>query len=349
MHFTAAEIARELQGEVQGDGSTVLTGFAPADRARLGDLTFAENETFFQRAEASAASAILVSGEFTSQRKALIRVNNARLAFAQVLPLFFPEPTFSPGIDATAIVASTAWVDPTAYLGPYCVVGEHARIGARAVLQGGSQVGLNSQLGEDVVIFPNVTIYPRTQIGNRVRIHSGSVIGADGFGYVLDQGRHRKVPQAGNVIIGDDVEIGANVTVDRGTLGSTVIGRGTKIDNLVQLGHNVVIGEHSLLVAQVGVAGSSKLGNYVTLGGQVGIAGHLKIGNHAMVAAQAGVMHDIKDGERQLGSPSVEDRQAKRQIIALRQLPDLMRRVRELEKELQELKAARGTGKAGTA
>jgi UDP-3-O-[3-hydroxymyristoyl] glucosamine N-acyltransferase len=346
MHFTAAEIARELQGEVRGDGSTVLTGFAPADRARLGDLTFAENETFFLRAEASAASAILVAGEFTSQRKALIRVENARVAFARVLPLFFPEPSFAPGIHATAIVAASARVDPSAYLGPYCVVGDQVRIGARTVLQGGNHVGASSQLGEDVVIFPTVTIYPRTQIGNRVRIHSGSVIGSDGFGYVLDQGRHRKVPQVGNVIIGEDVEIGANVMVDRGTLGSTVIGKGTKIDNLVQIGHNVVIGEHSLLVAQVGIAGSSKLGNYVTLGGQVGITGHLKIGNHAIVAAQSGVMHDIKDGEKHLGSPSVEDRQAKRQIIAMRQLPDLLHRVRGLEKELQELKAAKGTQKS---
>jgi UDP-3-O-[3-hydroxymyristoyl] glucosamine N-acyltransferase len=346
MHFTAAEIAKELQGEVRGDGSTVLTGFAPADRARMGDLTFAENETFFQRAEASAASAILVAGEFTSQRKALIRVTDARLAFARVLPLFFPEPSFEPGIHATAIVAASARIDATAHLGPYCVVGEHVRIGARSVLQGCNHVGPNCVFGDDVVIFPNVTIYARTQIANRVRIHSGAVIGADGFGYVLDQGKHRKVPQAGNVMIGEDVEIGANVTVDRGTLGSTVIGKGTKVDNLVQIGHNVIIGEHSLLVAQVGIAGSSKLGNYVTLGGQAGIAGHLKIGNHAMVAAQAGVMTDIKDGERHLGSPSTDDRLAKRQIISLRQLPDLLHRVRELEKELQELKAAKGTNKA---
>jgi UDP-3-O-[3-hydroxymyristoyl] glucosamine N-acyltransferase len=345
MHFTAAEIARELQGEVRGDGSTVITGFAPADRARLGDLTFAENETFFQRAEASAASAILVAGEFTSPRKALIRVTNARVAFARVLPLFYPEPAFAPGIHATAIIEVSARVDPAAHIGPYCVVGENTRIGARAVLQAGSCVGADSQLGEDAIIFPNVTIYPRTQIGNRVRIHSGTVIGSDGFGYVMDQGTHRKVPQAGNVIIGEDVEIGANVTVDRGTLGSTVIGKGTKIDNLVQIGHNVVIGEYSLLVAQVGIAGSSKLGNYVTLGGQVGIAGHLKIGNHAAVAAQAGVMRDIKDGERLLGSPAMEDRQAKRQIISLQQLPDLLRRVRDLEKELQALKAPRGPGK----
>jgi UDP-3-O-[3-hydroxymyristoyl] glucosamine N-acyltransferase len=337
MPFSAADIARELQGEVRGDGSTVLTGFAPADRARPGDLTFAENETFFQRADASAASAILVSGEFVSQRKALIRVANARVAFAQVLPLFFPEPTFSPGIHASAVIAPTAVVDPTAHIGPFCNVGEQTRIGARAVLQGGNHVGPNCQIGDDSIIHPNVTIYLRSQIGNRVRIHSGTVIGSDGFGYVLDHGIHCKIPQVGSVQIADDVEIGANVTVDRGTLGATIIGKGTKIDNLVQIAHNVVIGEHSLLVAQVGIAGSSKLGNYVVLGGQVGIAGHLKIGNQVSVAAQSGVMRDIKDGERAFGYPAMEDRQMKRQIIALQQLPELLRKVRDLEKKLKNL------------
>ena len=186
-------------------------------------------------------------------------------------------------------------------------------------------------VAEDTNLFPNVTIYARTIIGARVRIHAGTVIGSDGFGYVLDAGSHRKVPQIGNVIIGDDVEIGANVTVDRGALGSTIIGRGTKIDNLVQVAHNVVIGEHSLLVSQVGIAGSSKLGNYVTLGGQVGIAGHLKLGNNVMVGAQSGVMADVPDGQHLLGSPAVADRQAKRQYIAIQQLPDLIRRVRALE------------------
>ena len=202
-----------------------------------------------------------------------------------------------------------------------------------SVLQGGNHVGHNSHVGEDVNLFPHVIIYPRTQIGNRVRIHAGTVIGSDGFGYVLDEGSHRKVPQIGSVIIGEDVEIGANVTVDRGALGPTIIGKGTKIDNLVQIAHNVTIGEHSLLVAQVGIAGSSKLGNYVTLGGQVGIAGHLKIGNRAIVSAKSGVMHDLKDGEKVFGYPAVEDRQAKRQIISLRQLPDMLRRLRDLEKK----------------
>jgi UDP-3-O-[3-hydroxymyristoyl] glucosamine N-acyltransferase len=346
MPFTAAEIAAKLGGEVRGAGSVVLTGFAPADRARPGDLTFAENETYFQRADTSAASAILVAGDFTSRAKALIRVSNARIAFAKVLPLFFPEPAFAPGIHPTAVIAASARIDPTAHVGPHCVVGEGARIGARAVLQGGDHVGFGAQLGEDVNIFPNVSIYARTQIGQRVRIHSGTVIGSDGFGYVLDDGAHRKVPQVGSVIIGDDVEIGANVTVDRGALGPTIIGRGTKIDNLVQVAHNVNIGEHSLLVAQVGIAGSSKLGNYVVLGGQVGIAGHLKIGNQVTVAAQSGVMHNIKDGEKVLGSPALPDRQSKRQIIAAQQLPELIRRVRDLEKKLGSLPEEGGQGKS---
>src|SRR5258708_25844532 len=334
MALTAAEVAAQLQGEILGDGSILLSGFAPADKARPGDLTFAENETYFNRAEASAASAILVAGPFTSKHKVLIRVPNARVAFAKVLPIFFPETAFAPGIHPTAVVAASAQIDPSAHVGPHCVIGEKARLGARSVLQGGNHVGADSQLGEDTNLFPNVTIYPRTQIGNRVRIHSGTVIGSDGFGYVLDEGLHRKVPQIGSVIIGDDVEIGANVTVDRGALGPTTIGKGTKIDNLVQIAHNVVIGEHSLLVAQVGIAGSTKLGNFVVLGGQVGLAGHLKIGNQVTVTAKSGVMHDIKDGEKWLGIPAQPDRKAKRQILAIQQLPELIRRVAELEKKL---------------
>lgn len=334
MPFTAAEIARRLQGEVLGDSALTLSGFAPADRAQPGDLTFAENETYFARAEASAASAILVAGNLTSQKKVLIRVANARIAFAKVLPLFFPEPAFPAGVHPTAIVAASAQIAPSAHIGPQCIVGEKARIGARVVLEGLDYVGDNSQLGDDTRIFPNVSIYARSEIGARVRIHSGTVIGSDGFGFVFDEGVHRKVPQIGNVIIGDDVEIGANVAVDRGALGPTTIGKGTKIDNLVQVAHNVTIGEHCLLVSQVGIAGSTQLGNYVTLAGQVGLAGHLKLGNQVMVAAQSGVMTDIPDGEKFLGTPAVSDKQAKRQYIGIAQLPELIRRVRELERKL---------------
>ncbi len=334
MSFTAADIARRLQGEVVGDPSIVLTGFAPASVARAGELTFAENETYLARAEQSAAAAILVDGQLSSSKKVLIRVANARVGFARALEAFFPEPEYPPGIHPSAVIAPSAQVDAAAHIGPFCVIGERTLVGAGAVLQGNDNVGSGCQIEAGTHLFPNVTIYPRSQIGQRVRIHSGTVIGADGFGYVLDQGVHLKIPQAGQVIIHDDVEIGANVTIDRGTIGPTIIGKGTKIDNLVQIAHNVVVGEHCLLVAQVGIAGSTKLGNFVTLAGQVGIVGHLKIGDHVTVAAQSGVINDIGEGQKWLGSPARPDRQMKRQMISLQQLPELLRRVHELEKRV---------------
>jgi UDP-3-O-[3-hydroxymyristoyl] glucosamine N-acyltransferase len=331
--FTAAQIAKELDGEVVGDGATPLSGFAPATTAREGDLTFAENETFFHKAEESAASAILIDGPYAPGRKVLIRVANARIAFARVLPLFFPEPVLAPGVHGSAVVAASARVDATAHVGPGCVIGENVTIGPQAILRGGNHVGEQCVIGAQTQLFPNVVLYPQTQLGRRVRIHAGAVIGADGFGYVFDGGIHRKVAQVGQVIIQDDVEIGANVTIDRGALGPTIIGKGTKIDNLVQIAHNVTIGEHCLVVAQVGIAGSTKVGSYTTLAGQVGLAGHLKIGNKVIVAAQSGVMTDIPDGGKWLGAPAQPDRQAKRQMIALQHLPELMRRVAELERQ----------------
>jgi len=330
--LTAAEVARHLDGQVVGDDTVTLTGFAPADRARPGDLTFAENAAYFARAEASAASAILVAEDFPAPAKTLIRVSSARIAFARVLPLFFPEPSYPPGVHPTAVIAPSAQVDATAHVGPHCTIGDGAVVGPRNVLQGHVWVGAQSHLGEDVVLFPNVTLYPGTHLGHRVRIHSGSVLGADGFGYVLDNGIHRKVPQMGNVLVQDDVEIGACVTVDRGALGPTTIGRGTKIDNLVQIGHNVTIGEHCLLVSQVGIAGSTKLGNYCTVAGQAGLSGHLKIGNHVTISAQSGVMRDVPDGQKVLGAPAMPDTEAKRLVIAMQRLPDILRRLAELEK-----------------
>ncbi len=333
MPFTAAEIAKYLHGEVVGDPSVVLAGFAPADRAQPGDLTFAENPEYFARAEHSAATAVIVDAVYNS-KKALIRVANARIGFAKVLALFFPEPVPAAGVHPTAVIAATAEVDASAHIGPHCVIGEKARIGAGSILQGGNFIGADSQLGEEVNLFPNVTLYPRTQIGNRVRIHSGTVVGSDGFGYVQENAVHRKVPQIGNVIIHDDVEIGANVAIDRGALGPTIIGKGTKIDNLVQIAHNVVLGEHCLIIAQAGIAGSSKLGNYAILAGQAGVAGHLRLGNRVQVAAQSGVMTHIPDGEKWLGSPAQPDRQTKRQMIAIQHLPQLLRRVSQLEKQV---------------
>ena len=340
MPFTTAEIARKLQGELIGDGNVLLTGFAPANTARPGDLTFAENETYLTKAEQSAAAAILVDDAYKSSQKVLIKVPNARIAFAHVLSFFYPEPAFLPGIHPTAIIAPSVSIDPSCCIGPYCVVGEHSVIGPRAVLQAHVFVGNQCQIGEDSVLYAHVSVYSKSQIGKRVRIHSGAVVGSDGFGYVLDQGVHLKVPQVGCVIIHDDVEIGANVTIDRGTLGPTCIGKGTKIDNLVQVGHNVVLGEHCILVAQVGVAGSTKVGNHVTLAGQAGIAGHLKIADRVIVGGQSGVMTDIPEGQKWLGSPARPDRQMKRQMIALEQLPDLIHRVTQLERMLEKYQSS---------
>lgn len=335
--FTAAQLAQQLDGEITGDSSVELTGFTTPDRAKAGDLLFAENELYFAAAEASAASAILVPQQFSASKKTLIRVKNPRVAYARVLPLFFPEPQLAAGVHPTAVVAKSAQVDPSAHIGPHCVVGERVKVGARTALLGGNHVGDDSQLGEDTRLFPNVVVYARSQIGNRVRIHAGSVIGSDGYGYVFDNGQHRKVLQLGNVVIHDDVEIGSNTSIDRAALGSTVIGRGSKIDNLVQIAHNVVVGEGCLIIAQVGIAGSTKLGNFVVLAGQAGLAGHLKIGNQVTVAAQSGVMNDIPDRDKWLGSPACPDKEAKRQYIAVRRLPDLLHRVAELEKRLAEL------------
>ncbi|HEX9045963.1 MAG TPA: UDP-3-O-(3-hydroxymyristoyl)glucosamine N-acyltransferase, partial [Verrucomicrobiae bacterium] len=327
MRFTISEIAQLLDGEIIGDAQAVVHGFAPANAAQPGDLTFAENDDYFAAAESSAAAAVICGKNSASDKKILIRVANPRVAFAKALAAFFPEPKLPAGIHPSAVVAASASIDPTAHVGPHCTIGERVKIGANCVLQAGNFIGDDSVLGQETNLFPNVTVYARTQIGQRVRIHASSVIGADGFGYVFGGTGHRKIPQIGNVVIGDDVEIGSNVSVDRATLGSTIIGRGSKIDNLVQVAHNVEIGEFSILCAQVGIAGSAKLGKFCVLAGQVGIAGHLKIGNQVTVGSKSGVMHNIPDGGQWLGIPAQPDKQSKRVIIAMQRLPDLLKKV----------------------
>ncbi len=339
MAFTVSQIAERVRGEVLGDGAVEITGIASADRAKTGDLTFAEKETYFAAAEQSQAAAILVTGEFTSAKKVLIRVPNTRVAVARLLPVFFPPDQHPSGIHPSAILDGSVQIDPTAHIGPNCVVGARVRLGARSVLMCGNHVGRDCQIGDDVCLFPNVVIYPQTQIGHRVAIHAGTVIGSDGYGYVFDEGRHRKVLQVGHVIIHDDVEIGANAAIDRGALGPTVIGQGTKIDNLVHVAHNVTIGRHCLVMGQVGFAGSTRLGDYCVIASQSGIAGHLTLGNQATVGAKSGVMRDIPDKGTVLGIPAAPDKQAKRQMIAIQQLPELIRRMRELEKQVAELTA----------
>ncbi len=339
MPTTVAEIATLVGGTVIGDASLILTGFASAADAKEGDLTFAEKEAYFQAAASSGASAILVPAGLTATDKTLIQVADARVAMARLLPHFFPEQTFVAGIHPSASIAPGAQIDPTAHIGPHCIVEEGVKVGARSVLMGGNHLGFGTTIGEDVRLFPQATLYAQTVVGNRVRIHAGTTIGSDGYGYVFDRGFHRKVLQVGNVVIHDDVEIGANAAIDRGALGSTIIGKGTKIDNLVHVAHNVAMGQHCLIMGQVGFAGSTHLGDYTVIASQSGIAGHLKLGRQSTVGAKSGVMRDIPDGGTVLGIPAAPDKQAKRQWIAISQLPDLIKTVKALEKKLAALSA----------
>ena len=337
MNFTAAQIATQVQGEVIGDGSIILTGLAAAAGARAGEITFAEGDSYFAAAEASAASVILVAGAFTSTTKVIIRVRNARVAAAQVLELFFPAAQYAPAIHSSALVDPTAKINPTAHIGPNCVIAAGTIIGARVVLVGGNHLGRDSRVGDDTRLYPHVVLYAGTQLGQRVAIHAGTVIGSDGYGYVFDQGRHLKIPQVGNVIIHDDVEIGTNCTIDRAALDSTIIGEGCKIDNLVHIGHNVVFGKHCLIMGQCGFAGSTHFGDYCVIASQSGVAGHLKIGRQVTVGGKSGVTRDVADGETVMGFPAVPDQQAKRQWIGIQKLPDLIKRMRELEKQVAAL------------
>jgi UDP-3-O-[3-hydroxymyristoyl] glucosamine N-acyltransferase len=339
MQFTATQLAERVHGEVHGDGSVILKGFAPADRAGPGDLTFAEKASYLEAAERSGASAILVSGEVQPSSKVVIRVADARIAVARLLPLFHPAVEHAAGIHPTAVVDPSAQVDVTAHIGPYCVVGARATIGKRCALLSAVNIGTDCVVGDDTRLHPNVVIYPGCQVGNRVSIHSGTVIGADGYSYVFDEGRHRKMLQVGIVIIHDDVEIGANTAIDRGALGPTVIGQGSKIDNLVHVAHNVQIGKHCLIMGQVGFAGSVQMGDYAVIASQSGVADHLTLGKQSIVGAKSGVMRDVPDGALVLGVPAIPDKLAKRQFIAVQQLPELIRRTRELERQMAALQA----------
>jgi UDP-3-O-[3-hydroxymyristoyl] glucosamine N-acyltransferase len=338
MTFTAEQLAQKLSGEVIGDGATPLTGFSSAERAAAGDIIFAEKERYMAAAEASGASAILISGPSVPSKKVLIRVANARVAAAKALALFYPDEPHPGGTHASAVVDPSARVDPSAFVGPHSVIGPGAKVGARARLLGGNHVGRGAELGDDTTLHPHVVVYPHSVIGNRVTIHAGTVIGSDGYGYVFDQGRHVKMPQVGRVVIGDDVEIGANTAIDRGALGPTTIGPGTKIDNLVHIAHNVTVGAHCLIMGQVGFAGSTQLGDYGVIASQSGIAGHLTLGKQCVVGAKSGVMRDVEDKQTVLGIPAAPDKQAKRQWIAVQMLPELIQRVRELERELETLR-----------
>jgi UDP-3-O-[3-hydroxymyristoyl] glucosamine N-acyltransferase len=258
-------------------------------------------------------------------------------AIAVLLPLFFPEPVVAPGIHPTAHVADSARVAASATVAAFTVVGERSVVEAGAALHPHVFVGADCRVGEGSVLHPHVVLRARVEIGRRVIVHPGSVLGADGFGYVWDGQAHRKIPQVGRVVVEDDVEIGSNVTVDRATLGETVIGRGTKIDNLVQIGHNTVVGAGSIIVAQAGIAGSCRIGRGVVLAGQVGIADHVTVGDGAKIGSQAGVHRDVPAGAGMIGTPAMAGDSGLRALAAIGRLPDVLRDVRAIGRRLDAL------------
>ncbi len=330
--ITLAEIARRVGGTLDGDGSIVITGVAPIERAVSGQIAFVANIKYQQHIETTGASALVLAPDVACARVPVIRHANPYLTFAKIVDLFYPTERRVPaGVDSKAVVDASANIDSTAGIGPLCHVGAESTIGANTQIMASVFIDHDVQIGRDCLIYPGVRIMHGSRIGNNVILHPGVVVGSDGFGFAPSETGLHKIKQVGWVEIDDDVEIGANTTIDRGALGPTKIGRGTKIDNLVQIAHNVEIGRSCIIVSQVGISGSTKLGDGVVLAGQVGLVGHIEIGNRVSVGAQSGVSKSIPDGETWFGFPAREIHQAKRIIAATDKLPELWKRLRRLE------------------
>jgi UDP-3-O-[3-hydroxymyristoyl] glucosamine N-acyltransferase len=330
-------LAREVGGKVIGDGSVVISGLASIEGAQHGDITFASNERFFPLLKKTTASAAIVPQEIADASLPLLIVKNPLLAAAKILTLFTQRPYVAGGISAMAWVSPSAKVSTDATIHPFASIGDEAEIGSRVTIYPSVSIGPQALIGEDCVIYPNVTIYPRCVLGKRVIVHAGTVIGADGFGFVKDGEANVKIPQVGTVEIEDDVEIGANCCLDRATFGKTLIKKGVKFDNLVQIGHNVQIGEHGIIVAQVGISGSTKLGKNVTLAGQVGLVDHIEIGDNVMIGAQSGVAKDVPSNQVVLGTPHLPYRQFLKVAAVFIRLPELKKALDLVRKRLEAL------------
>jgi UDP-3-O-[3-hydroxymyristoyl] glucosamine N-acyltransferase len=328
-------VAEWVSGEVVGDGEAEIFAARPLTDARLGDITFVEDDRHLDAWHHSPASAAVVRPHVPVNGRPLIRVRDPLMAFVSIVQhLRGDDEKRATSIHPTAQIDPTATVGPEAQIGAFCVVGAGAVIGHRATLANGVSVGKNCRLGDDVTLHPHVVLYDGTVLGHRVQVHANAVLGADGFGYRTQGGRHVKVPQLGYVEVADDVEIGACTTIDRGTFGPTRIGEGTKIDNLVMIAHNCQIGRHNLLVSQVGIAGSTTTGDYVVMAGQVGIADHLHVGDRAILGAKAGVHKDVPPDSRMLGAPATPDREQMRIMMSLEKLPELRKDLRKIKQAL---------------
>jgi UDP-3-O-[3-hydroxymyristoyl] glucosamine N-acyltransferase len=337
------ELARLVGGRVRGDPERRVGGVATLDRAGPDDLAFLTNAKYRDQAARTRAGAILVAPGVDVPGRDLLEAAEPYLALAEILDRMHPPLRPPAGISPDARVAPTAEVGEGVSVGAFAVIEDGARVGDRAVVGAGAFVGARCTVGPDTTLHPRAVLYPGTEIGARCLVHAGAVLGADGFGFATSGGVHRKVPQLGRVVVEDDVEIGANTTVDRGMLGETRIGRGSKIDDLVMIAHGVVIGPGALLAAQSGIAGSTRLGRNVTLAGQAGVIGHLKLGDGAIVAAKAAVFQDVEDGAFVAGIPAVDHRAWKRSLSLVRRLSEmraelgsLARRIAELEGKTEE-------------
>jgi UDP-3-O-[3-hydroxymyristoyl] glucosamine N-acyltransferase len=335
MKHTAGDLAGAIGALLEGDAATELTGVAAPERAASSDLIFVDSPKHAARAESSAAKCVVLPPGLVVAGKTVLRVQNAKVAFAKAAALLREPSIIATGVHPTAVIAPLAKVAPNASIGPYAVIGEDAHIGDHTQIGAHCVIGAGSWIGDNCRIHPRVTIYANMRVGNRVEIHAGAVLGADGFGYAFGEGRHWKFPQAGIAEIGDDVEIGANATIDRGSLDDTRIAEGVKIDNLVHVGHNVKIGAHTILAAQTGISGSSVLGHHVVVGGQVGIADHCTLEDHSVAGAQAGIPtgKTIRSGQVVWGTPARPLDRFKEQYAWFARLPELGARIKKLEEK----------------
>ena len=337
MELSLARIAEVIKGEIKGNKNENIRGAASFDTVAGDEITFADNTKLLKRIDETDAGAVIVPRDFETSSCNIVQVDNPRLAFAMVLELFHPLSKPEPGVSKNAYIGKNFLCGREVSIAPFVVIGDNITIGHRVILDPNVVIGDNVVIGNDVRIYPNVTILERCRIGNRVTIHAGSVIGSDGFGFAPDGEKYYKIPHIGIVQIDDDVEIGAGNTIDRATFGKTWIQRGVKIDNLVQIAHNVIVGENSVIVAQVGISGSVTIGKHAVFAGQAGVAGHLNIGDNVIIGPQAGVAKSVPNGEVLSGSAAIPHRLWLRVQRVLPMLPEILKRLSEVEKRLKKI------------
>jgi UDP-3-O-[3-hydroxymyristoyl] glucosamine N-acyltransferase len=341
---TLQELAERLGCSIRGDGSIEVIRVRPIEEAKAGDLTFVASAKYAAHLSTTRASAVIVAPSVDTILPSLVS-NNPYLTFAQAVGMLHPQDRPAAGVHSSAQVDASAIIGPDVHVGALAVVGPRVRVGARTIIHPHVTLYANVEVGEDCVLHSGAQVREGCRLGNRVVVQNSATIGGDGFGFARDDsGRHHKIPQIGVVIIEDDVEIGALAAVDRAALGETRIGRGTKIDNLVQVAHSVVVGEDAILCSQVGIAGSSKIGSRVTLAGQVGVADHVAIGDDVIVTAQSGIPNEVSSGARVSGYPAIESRTWLKSMVVIPRLPEILKRLRELER----LVAARGRDDSDT-